>query len=259
MKKKRLNIADRLLRSSLIITILVIWQILSAGNIVPKFLLPSPYDVVMAFYNDFNLIMHHTGYTLCETASGLLIGAICGFILAILMDRFDVVKKTFYPLIIISQTIPTVAIAPLLVLWLGYRMTPKITLVAMTTFFPIVVALVDGFMSADADSIRLLKAMGANDFQIYKFVKLPYALPHFFSGLRISVTYAVIGAVVAEWLGGFDGLGVYMTRARKSYSFDKMFAVIFFISILSLVAMALLKFIEKKIIKWKKDKSDELL
>lgn len=251
MRKKRINIIDLLTQISLPAAILLIWQILSAGGIVSKFLLPSPKDVILAFVNDFELIMHHTGYTLTETALGLLIGTIGGFVLALAMDRYAVVKKAFYPLIIISQTIPTVAIAPLLVLWLGYRMTPKIALVSMTTFFPITVALVDGFLGVDADGIRLMRSMGASNYQIYKYVKLPYAVPSFFSGLRISVTYAIIGAVVAEWLGGFDGLGVYMTRARKSYAFDKMFAVIFFISALSLLALGLLRLWEKRAVKWK--------
>jgi len=243
-------IADRLIGSSLITTILIIWQILSSLNIIPKFLLPSPLDVIKAFTDDIALIAHHTGYTLTESLIGLIIGVFSGFVSALFMDSFSIVKKMLYPLIIVSQTIPTVAIAPLLVLWLGYEMTPKITLIAMTTFFPISVSLMNGFSSVDMDSIQLLKAMGAGKIQIYKHVKLPFATPHFFSGLKISVTYAIIGAVVAEWLGGFDGLGVYMTRARKSYAFDKMFAIIFFISLLSLIAMAFLSLLEKKIVKW---------
>ena len=251
MKKKRIIITDKLLQSCLIAAILAVWQLLSSLHIVPKFLLPSPYDVAAAFCRDFKLILYHTGYTLSETVYGLLIGAAFGFVLALLMDRFAVVKKALYPPIIVSQTIPTVAVAPLLVLWMGYNMLPKITLVAMTTFFPVTVSLIDGFLSADTDGIKLLKAMGANGVQLYRHVKLPYALPYFLAGLRISVTYAVIGAVVAEWLGGFYGLGVYMTRARKSYSFDKMFAVIFFISALSLTAMSALAFAEKKFVKWK--------
>ncbi len=245
-----MRIADRLIGSSLITAILIIWQILSSLNIIPKFLLPSPLDVIKAFTSDIALIAHHTGYTLTESLIGLIIGVISGFISALFMDSFSIVKKMLYPLIIVSQTIPTVAIAPLLVLWLGYEMTPKITLIAMTTFFPISVSLMNGFSSVDTDSIQLLKAMGAGKIQIYKHVKLPFSTPHFFSGLKISVTYAIIGAVVAEWLGGFDGLGVYMTRARKSYAFDKMFAIIFFISLLSLIAMAFLSLLEKKIVKW---------
>lgn len=245
-----MRIADRLIGSSLITAILIIWQILSSLNIIPKFLLPSPLDVIKAFTDDIALIAHHTGYTLTESLIGLIIGVFSGFVSALFMDSFSIVKKMLYPLIIVSQTIPTVAIAPLLVLWLGYEMTPKITLIAMTTFFPISVSLMNGFSSVDMDSIQLLKAMGAGKIQIYKHVKLPFATPHFFSGLKISVTYAIIGAVVAEWLGGFDGLGVYMTRARKSYAFDKMFAIIFFISLLSLIAMAFLSLLEKKIVKW---------
>ena len=130
---------------------------------------------------------------------------------------------------IITQTIPTIAIAPILVLWMGFGMAPKITLVVITTFFPITIGLLDGYKSVDPDAIRLMKAMGASRAQIFRHVKFPGALPQFFSGLKISASYAVVGAVVSEWLGGFNGLGVYMTRVKKAYSFDKMFAVIIFI------------------------------
>ena len=177
---------------------------------------------------------------------GLFLGVCVGFCAAVLMDAFAVLYKAFYPLLVITQTIPSVAIAPLLVLWFGYEMTPKIVLIVISTFFPVTVGLLDGFRSADKDAIGLLRSMGANRLQIFRYIKFPSALPQLFSGLRIAAAYSVVGAVISEWLGGFGGLGVYMTRVKKAFAFDKMFAVIFLISAISLALMALVGFAEKK-------------
>ena len=155
-----------------------------------------------------------------------------------------------YPIIVLTQTIPTVAIAPLLVLWFGYEMTPKVILIVITTFFPITVGLLNGFKSTDKDSIHLLRAMGAGRWKIFRYIKLPGAMSQFFAGLRISASYAVVGAVISEWLGGFGGLGVYMTRVKKAFSFDKMFAVIFLISIISLLLMKGVDLLQKKCMPW---------
>ncbi|MBQ6507326.1 MAG: ABC transporter permease subunit, partial [Clostridia bacterium] len=153
---------------------------------------------------------------------------------------------------VVTQTIPTIAIAPLLVLWMGFGMAPKITLVEITTFFPVAVGLLDGFKSADPDAVALLRSMNATRGQIFRHVKFPAALPFFFSGLRISASYAVVGAVISEWLGGFEGLGVYMTRVRKAYAFDKMFAVILLIVIVSLLLMKLVNVIKAVSMPWLK-------
>lgn len=218
-------------------------------------MLPSPSDVVMAFINDFGLLMSHARTTLSEAFLGLSIGILFGFIVAVIMDRFQIAYRAIYPVLVITQTVPTVAIAPLLVLWMGYGILPKITLIVITSFFPITIGLLDGFRSTDADAINLMRAMGANRMQRFFHIKLPSSLSHFFAGLRISVSYSVIGAVVAEWLGGFSGLGVYMTRVRKSYSFDKMFAVIFFISLISLLLVLAVTFIQKAAMPWERKES----
>ena len=250
MKKKFQNIIDKISPFLIIFSILILWQILSMAGFIPKFMLPSPISVVKAFINDFPLLMHHTKFTLSEAFLGLGIGIILGFTMSVIMDTYELAYKSIYPILVITQTVPTVAIAPLLVLWLGYGILPKVTLIVFTSFFPITVGLLDGFKSVDKDSLNLLKTMGATTFQNFIHVKLPSSTGYFFSGLRISVSYSVIGAVVAEWLGGFNGLGVYMTRVRKSYSFDKMFAVRFFISAISLILMYLVKKIQKKVMSW---------
>lgn len=213
-------------------------------------MLPSPTDVFKAFFDNFSVMMQQAAVTLQEACYGLLIGVALAFITATLMDRFNFLYKALYPILVITQTIPTIAIAPLLVLWMGFGMAPKITLVVITTFFPIAIGLLDGYRSVDKDAVNLMRAMGANRLQIFRYVKLPNATGSFFSGLRISASYAVVGAVVSEWLGGFEGLGVYMTRVKKAYAFDRMFAVIVFISVISLLLMALVGLLQKLAMPW---------
>ena len=217
---------------------------------VPAYMLPSPIDVVKAFADNFSIMMKQAAVTLQETLYGLLIGIAIAFVIASLMDRFTIINKALYPVLVVTQTIPTIAIAPLLVLWMGFGMAPKITLVVITTFFPIAIGLLNGFQSVDEDAINLMSSMGANRIQIFRIIKLPNATASFFSGLRISAAYAVVGAVVSEWLGGFEGLGVYMTRVKKAYAFDKMFAVIVFISAISLVLMGIVVLLEKISMPW---------
>jgi len=253
LTRKLQNIINKISPAFAIVAILLLWQLLSAGGIIPKFMLPSQSEVVKAFIGDFALLMAHARTTLAEAFLGLTFGILLGFFVAVIMDRFLIAYKAIYPVLIITQTVPTVAIAPLLVLWLGYGILPKITLIIITSFFPITIGLLDGFRAADKDALNLLRAMGASKFQSFLHIKLPGAIPHFFSSLRISVSYSIIGAVVAEWLGGFSGLGVYMTRVRKSYSYDKMFAVIFFISFISLLLMFGVTMLQKAVTPWDRE------
>lgn len=250
MTKKLQSITNKAAPLAAIAVILVIWYICCENEVVPAYMLPSPVDVVKAFFNNFAIMMKQAAVTLQETIYGLLIGIALAFVIATIMDRFKFLYKALYPILVITQTIPTIAIAPLLVLWMGFGMAPKITLVVITTFFPIAIGLLNGFQSVDSDAVNLMRAMGANRYQIFRYVKLPNATASFFSGLRISASYAVVGAVVSEWLGGFEGLGVYMTRVKKAYAFDKMFAVIVFISAISLILMALVSILERISMPW---------
>ncbi|WP_330641320.1 ABC transporter permease [Faecalicatena sp.] len=237
-----------------ILVILGAWQTASGTGLISKFMLPSPIDVVKSFIDDFPLLMSNAKVTLIEAFVGLAMGVLIGFLMAVVMDRFEKVYQAFYPLIVLTQTVPTVAIAPLLVLWFGYEMTPKVILIVIVTFFPITVSLLDGFRAADRDTISLMRSMGASKMQIFWFVKFPGSLSQFFASLRISASYAVVGAVISEWLGGFNGLGVYMIRVKKAFSFDKMFAVIFLISAISLLLMKAVNLLQKKCMPWEERK-----
>lgn len=250
MKKKFPSITAKIPALISLGIFVLLWHCMCKTGILPEFMVPSPEAVCRAFMEDFNILMMHTGVTLMEAFYGLLIGIIVAFLAATIMDRWEFINKALSPVLIITQTIPTIAIAPLLVLWMGFGIEPKITLVAITTFFPMAVGLLDGYKSVDMDSVRLLRAMGATPYKIFVNVKFPSALPHFFSGLKIAASYAVVGAVISEWIGGFEGLGVYMTRVMKAYAFDRMFAVILLIIVISLMLMGLVDIIKMVSMPW---------
>lgn len=235
-----------------IIILILLWHYLSVNNIVPSYMLPKPIDVMQALIEERDILFEHALITLQEAIYGLMIGIVIAFVMATLMDECGFLYKALYPVMVITQTIPTIAIAPLLVLWMGFGMEPKITLVVLTTFFPITVGLLDGYKSVDRDNINLLRSMGAGKIKIFRHVKLPNALSHFFAGLKISASYAIVGAVISEWLGGFEGLGVYMTRVKKAYAFDRMFAVIIVIIAISLLLMKLVNLLKKICMPWER-------
>lgn len=244
------NTNNLLIPSVLFLFLLMAWECIARFGVVPDFMLPAPTTIFSAALSDRVILWEHLKVTLSEAAIGLSLGTLAGVFFAVLMDLSDKIKKALYPLIVLSQTIPTVAVAPLLVLWFGYGILPKVLLVALTTFFPIAVGVFEGFKSVREEYLNLFKSMGASRLKIYSLLKFPFAVPYFFAGLKISVSYAIVGAVISEWLGGFSGLGVYMTRVRKAYAFDRMFAVIFIISIISLLCMGLVSIVRKVIVKW---------
>lgn len=149
-----------------IVGFLVFWQVMSLVGVIPKFMLPSPIEVLKAFVDDFPLLMDNAGVTLVEAFLGLFFGILLGFLVAIVMERYEFAYKAIYPVLVITQTVPTVAIAPLLVLWFGYEMVPKIILIMIYSFFPITIGLLDGFKSVDKDTLNLMKTMGATPFQV---------------------------------------------------------------------------------------------
>ena len=240
--------------------LLILWQA-GAMGLDAAYILPSPTQILAKLWELRDVLFTvHLPATMLVTAIGLGISLVLGLALAVVMDESDLVRKMIYPIVVVSQTIPTTAIAPLFVLWFGYGIWSKVLVTVLITFFPITIGLLDGYKSVDPDAIRLMKAMGAGRMQIFRHVKFPSALPQFFSGLKISASYAVVGAVVSEWLGGFNGLGVYMTRVKKAYAFDKMFAVIIFIVIISLLLLFIVNVASRIAMPWlqvEKEKNHE--
>lgn len=250
--KKPENIRSRLYAPLFFIVVLCLWQAVGMSSLVPKFMLPTPVKVIEALIGDIKLIWESLLITLGEAFMGMGAAILFAFVLAVVMDRFKPVHDMLFPICVVSQTVPTIAIAPLLVLWFGFGMLPKVLLVFITCFFPMLVALMQGFEASDKNVLRLYRSMNASYFKVLFDVKIPYALESFFAGLKISASYSIVGAVISEWLGGEGGLGVYMTRVRKSFRFDKMFAVIIVISLLSLVLMKMVKMLQEKSMPWKR-------
>lgn len=252
MTRKSPSIIRKLPALAAVGLLLLLWQLVCWAGLVPAYMLPSPIDVLRAFWSERVLLWENTLVTLQEAFMGLGLGVLLGLVFATVMDAVPALRRAIYPILVLTQTIPTVAIAPLLVLWFGYGLTPKIILIVITTFFPVTVGLLDGFAGADPDAVNLLRSMGAGKWQIFRYIKFPGALGPFFSGLRIAAAYCVVGAVISEWLGGFGGLGVYMTRVKKAFAFDKMFAVIFLISAVSLALMALVDLTRRLCMPWQR-------
>ena len=237
-------------RYGLVIGLVVLWQVVIGLGVIPDYLLPSPKQIVVAFFDDIALLAHHAKYTLLTAFLGTIIGLLLAFVLSILMDMSRAFREMIYPILLLNQTIPTIAIAPLLVIWLGYGILPKVVLVVLSVFFPMTIALLDGYRSVTKEMLNLFDSLKATPYQCYRHLKVPSAMGYFFTGLKVALSYALISAVVAEWLGGYHGLGVYMTRVRKSYELDNMFAVILLISVLTLLLIGMVKLIERRVLRY---------
>jgi len=248
----RKNIKNRFYPVIFFMALLLIWESISRFEVFPPFILPSPSSIILSLITDFNSMRFDILITLYEALTGFIIAIILSIVIAIAMDSIISLKKTLYPVLIISQTLPIIIIAPLFIIWFGYGYTPKIVIVTLICFFPITISFLQGLSTVDRELIDLLRSMGSNKLQIYKFVKIPSAIPSFFSGLKIAATYSIMGATIGEWVGGQNGLGVYMIRAKQSFSTDRVFAAIIVITILSILLLKTIEFIEKKNMPWLK-------
>lgn len=229
--------------------IIVFWELLGRFFKVPLYILPLPSQIIHSLIDERAILFKHAVVTMEEAVIGLLLSAVFAFFIAILMDRFYKVRLMFLPHLVISQTIPVLVLGPIFSIWFGFGLTPKVLIVILMCFFPIVVAFTDALKNSNQEKINLLKTYGANNRQIYKMVKIPEAMPAFFSGLKISATYCMGGAIVGEWLSASSGLGYYMIRAKNGYLLDKVFATVVVIMCLSLLLNYLVLSIEKILIK----------
>ncbi|MEK7109768.1 MAG: ABC transporter permease subunit [Patescibacteria group bacterium] len=228
----------------LIIFLLVFWEFYVRSGSVNIRILPPPSLIFEALISHWSSLLPHVFQTLLEAMMGFLIAVILGFALAILLDISPKINKTIYPLLIISQTIPIIALAPLLLLWFGFGILPKIIIVVLYCFFPIAIAGTDGLKNSKKQFMKLLVSMDASYWQGLFLVRLPSSLSSFFSGLKIAATYSVAGAIVGELVGAYQGLGVYMQQAANSYSVALVFASIFITIILSFLILKIVMIVE---------------
>ena len=235
---------------ALALAILVVWEIGARLSGLREVQLPAPTRIVEVFFLQLPVILNHSTATLQVALVGLALAVLVGGALAFLMESWPLAQRAVYPLLVVSQTVPTIAIAPLLVILFGLGILPKVIVVGLVCFFPITVSLVDGLRGTSATLVDMLRTFGASRRQILWHVKLPTALPAFFSGLKVAVTYCVIGAVLGEWIAAPRGLGVFMLRSFSAGQTAQAFAGILAVSLLTIALFGVALALERRLTRW---------
>jgi ABC-type nitrate/sulfonate/bicarbonate transport system permease component len=213
--------------------------------------LPGPWLVVTETWRDRADLAPAMWTTSGEALLGIVLAVLCAVALAVAIDWSRAVRRSLYPLMVASQTIPLIVLAPLTIIWFGFGPAPKVALVALFTFFAIAVGTVQGLGSADPDAMALLRTMGASRRQILWRVRLPSALPQFFTGLKVAITFAYVAAIFAEYVGSTGGLGYYMTVANQYGNADLVFGAVIVSALLTLVLFAIVAALEHAVLRWR--------
>jgi ABC-type nitrate/sulfonate/bicarbonate transport system permease component len=250
----RATVIGWLLPLLLLVAALAAWEVAVRVRDTPRWFLPKPTDVAQEMVTSRALLWGHTWTTLQEVLVGLALALLLGVLLAVVIASSRLVERALYPAIVASQAIPIIALAPILLIWFGYGMTPKIIVVVLICFFPIVVNMVDGLRAADPDAIALLRSMGATRLQVLRIVRIPASLPSLFSGVRIAAAVSVIGALVGEWVGASSGLGYLMTRSAAQFQTPRLFAAVVIAAVMGMTLFALVALVERLVMPWRRAK-----
>ena len=233
-------------------SVFVIWEIYVRVSGISPLMLPAASRVLEQIALNRALLWDNTLPKITATLAGFSLSLAVAFVLSIVLDFMPRVRRALFPIFVVSQTLPLVAIAPLVVLWFGFDLTPKILLVALVTFFPMLVALVDGYEATDPEIEDLQRSMGASRRVVFRTARLPSAMPYFFAGLRISITYAVVAAIFAEYVGARAGLGIVILNAKNSFRPDFVLAAVLISSALTLVLFAITAALQRVVFRWRK-------
>jgi ABC-type nitrate/sulfonate/bicarbonate transport system permease component len=226
------------------------WDWISNALNIEDFLVPAPSDIATSLWEDRSLLLDNAWVTLKEVLLGFAIAAVVGIGFAVLIHLSDLARRAVYPLLIGSQTIPIVILAPILVVWFGFGLTPKLVIVALICFFPITVNTLDGLRSVDPDLTKMLRSLGADRLQRLWRAEIPTALPYAFSGARVAITVSVIGAVFAEYVGSSEGLGHLINQAQAQLLTARSFAAVVVLSAMALGLFALVTLLERRLVSW---------
>ncbi len=237
MKKALAWARENALALAAFVVFVAVWEAAVRLARIPAFVLPAPSAILAKFLADIPLLRRHTLVTLEEILVGYLVAAAFGLLIAVLIVQFKAVERVVYPYIVASQTVPKIAIAPLLIIWLGAGMLPKVLIVAVTAFFPITVNTVTGLREVEENYLHLLHSVAATDAQVFLRLRLPYALPFIFAGLKLATTLSVLGAIVAEFMGASEGLGYLILSSTFNFEVPRVF-----VSLILLVLIGVLFF-----------------
>ena len=231
--------------------ILGAWQLGVSLSGVPKSFLPSPWAVFTTLLAQRGLLWDNSLTTLSETALGVLLAVVAALVWALVLDRSELLRRALLPYLVASQTVPIIVLAPLMLLWFGYGLLPKVLLVALFAFFPIVLSTLSGLAQTPSERVDLMRSLAASPWQTFRFLRWPGALPSFFAGLRITLTYSVTGAIFAEYVGGFSGLGILLQTAANSRAMPLVFATVVVIALLSSLLVAGVRLLERLTMPWR--------
>lgn len=233
-----------------LILFFVCWELIVRTNDVPKWILPAPSVIMREAGQSFSLYRADVWSTVGLSITGFIIGSLIGVLLAVMLHLLPRVRQALYPFLIMSQNVPIIVLAPLLIIWFGFGLLPKLIILFLVCFFPVAVAALDGFRQTPHELNQYFRMAGASTWQMFRKLEFPHALPSIFSGLKISATYSVMGAVVSEWLGAKQGIGVFMTLASASFRTDRVFVAIFMIMCLSLFFFVAIVLLQRLVIRW---------
>lgn len=246
--KQRLAVVAAPLGS--VVALLAIWQAwVRLGDVAP-WIMPAPTEVGSAAWSGRSALASHALTTLTEAVLGLVIGTAAGLGIALVIALVPAIRRAVWPLVVTSQTIPIIVLAPLVAIWFGYGITPKVVLVALICFFPVAVAAVAGMAGADPEHVELVRSFGATRIDELRHVRIPASLGGVVAGVRIAAAYAVGNAVIGEYVGGTSGLGIFIDQAHRSYRTDRMIAGVAVIAVVSVVLFTLVGWIGRQLTPW---------
>jgi len=233
-----------------LVILIVAWHFAVILFDIPEYLLPTPEAVLMRLVEDFGFLLGHAGVTFSETMGGFLLSILIGIPLAVALVWSPVLEKAVMPLLVVSQTFPKIAIAPLIIIWFGLGIFPKLLISFLVAFFPVVISAIAGMRSVDTDMIDLARSMQASPLRLFWKIRMPYALPHIFSGLKVAVAFAIVGAVVGEWVGAQSGLGYLLLWANANLDTTLLFSILVLLMIIGVALYYAVVFVERLLIPW---------
>lgn len=243
--------SGRLAAAGLLALLVVCWEVAVRALAVPAYLLPPPSGIAAAAVDLRDALPAHVTATVTTALLGLAVAAVVGVALAVLIASVPLIRRVAQPLLVTSQSIPMIVLAPLLIAWFGFGLAPKVAVVALIAFFPIVVSTADGLTGADRDLVDLIRSMGGDRRALLRHVLIPSALPGFFAGLTVAAAYAMIGAVIAEWMGASVGLGLLLTRSAASFRIDQVFVGIALLAGISIGLFVLVRLAARLVMPWR--------
>lgn len=244
------KIRSWLIPSLILIGVVLVWEFWVQVGDVPKWQLPAPSAIWQELFTSWDLLWKHTYVTLQEVVVGFLVALVSGFLLACGIAYSKVLERAIYPIIISSQTIPIIAIAPLLLIWIGYGIAPKVIVVALVSFYPIAVNTIDGLKAIDPNMVNMMRTLGASRWQIFTKLQIPTSLPYMFSGIKVGISISVIGAVIGEWVGASAGLGYLITYSQPLFLTDRVFAAIVVLSAMGIGLFLIASLAERFMLPW---------